>query len=123
MADLARLAPEEFPTLKTVADGYMPDPRKSIVVLAKDGSEAIGRIMLLAPAHIEGTWVADRARKGLVLRQLVGAIELEAAAEGIKELFAYSPNEQVGDYLERLGYVKMPLTIYAKELTTCPSPR
>jgi len=104
-----------FSILSTVEEGFMPICDKSIVVVAKSGEEIIGRLMLLSPAHVEGAWIDERFRGGRLLKRMMDEMESQAKHEGLAKLMAYghSINE---DYLERLGFVKRPLTVWEKRL-------
>ena len=118
MLDIERLKPEEFPLLQTFADGYTPDPNKSIVVVARNDKGIVGRIFLLAPAHVEGVFIQKAWRNGPLLKRMVDAVELEAKAEGIRDLIAYADGPEMEDYINRLGYMKLPVSVWSKQL--CP---
>ena len=62
-----RLKPVEYEKLLSVDDGYTPDPNRSVVVVAENGHHIIGRIALVAPAHVEALFVAPPWRNGHVL--------------------------------------------------------
>ena len=117
MIKLMRLHSSEFDLLKDFEDGFCPDPDRSIAVVARNASRIIGRIFLLAPAHVEGVFVEQAWRGGPVMKQLVDAIELEARAEGITKLFAYAKDEEMAGYIERLGYMKLPMTVFSKGIS------
>lgn len=116
MIEVERLHPSEFDLLHSIDDGFQPDPEKSIVVVARNESRIIGRIALVAPTHVEAIFVERAWRNSPVFKRLVDAVEMEARAEGIKTLLAYAVNDQMADYISRLGYTKMPLQVYGKEL-------
>lgn len=116
MIEIRRLHPSEYDLLKTFGDGYCPDPEHSVAVVAENAGRIIGRIFLVSPVHCEGIFVEHPWRNSPVFKRLVDAIELEARAEGIKSLHAYAINEQMADYIARLGYTKMPLTVFGKEI-------
>lgn len=119
MIEIQRLHPSEFDLLETFGDGFKPDPDRSVVVVVRNEVGIIGRSCIVAPAHIEGTFIEKAWRKGSILKQLMQAVELEAKAEGILQLLAYSGDEKVASYLERLGYKKMDLTVWEKRLGPC----
>lgn len=108
----------EYEKLMTVDDGYTPDPNRSIAVVAENGHHIIGRIFLIAPAHCEGIFVEPAWRGGPVMKRLVDAIEIEARAEGISRVYAYAVNEEMEGYISRLGYTKVPMTVWKKDLAT-----
>ena len=116
MITVERLHPSEFDLLEKFADGFRPDPDRSVVIVARNEAGIIGRSCIIAPAHIEGTHIEERYRGGTLLKQLIQCVEVEAKAEGISQLLAYSDNCQVDDYLERLGYKQMRLTVWEKRL-------
>jgi N-acetylglutamate synthase-like GNAT family acetyltransferase len=51
-----------------------------------------------------------------VLAQLIRAVEREAKNIGVSQLLAYAAEPSVEDYLGRLGYRKMQLTVWEKKL-------
>lgn len=113
---ITRLAPEEYQSLTAVPDGFIPDPNISIVIAAFDNDKLVGRTCFLQMGHIEGTWVDENYRKGFVGFRMLKMLEKEAHACGFKSSLAYAADEKVEKYLGRMGYVKQPLTIWAKEL-------
>jgi GNAT superfamily N-acetyltransferase len=111
-----RLKPVEFEKLLSVDDGYTPDPNRSVAVVAENGHHIMGRIFLMAPAHVEGVFVEPAWRDKGVMRQLVDAIEIEARAEGIHKVLAYAKDSDMAGRIEAMGYKKLPWTVWAKEL-------
>lgn len=116
MIAIERLKVEEFNLLASVDDGYTPDPCRSVAVVARNEAGIIGRIFLMAPTHVEGIFIEKAWRKGAVMKQLVEAIELEAKCEGVKKLLVYAIDEEMADYIQRLGYEKLPFTVWEKPL-------
>jgi GNAT superfamily N-acetyltransferase len=111
-----RLKPVEYEKLLSVSDGYTPDPNRSVAVVAENGHHIMGRIFLMAPAHVEGVFVEPAWRNTGVMRQLVDAIELEARAEGISKVLAYAKDPDMYGRIEAMGYKKLPWTVWEKEL-------
>jgi len=111
-----RLPSEEFDTLLTIEEGYVPDPNQSIAVVAKDDGVVIGRMMLIAVAHVEGAWINDRYRNGTILERMTKEIEKQAREAGLKTVFAYSDKLDMDGYIERLGYDRTPLRVFRKDL-------
>jgi N-acetylglutamate synthase-like GNAT family acetyltransferase len=111
-----RLPEDQYDVLMEVEDGYCPDPNGSIVVVARDDGEVVGRMFLLSLAHIEGTWINKQHRNGTLAVRMIKLMEKEAKNIGISSLFAYAKNEEVGGYLERLGYKRTELVVFEKEL-------
>lgn len=116
MITIERLAPEEFDSLLSIEEGYVPDPANSITVVAKRNGEIVGRLMLVAVAHIEAAWVDESLRNGTILQRMTEEIERQADKAGIKTVFAYSETLEMDDYIQRLGYEKSPLRVFRKEL-------
>lgn len=116
MIEIRRLHPSEFDLLKGYADGFCPDAEKSVALVAENDTHIIGRIFLMAPVHIEGPHVDRAWRGGTVFKRLVDAIEIEARAEGISKVFCFAKDDQMADYIERLGYKPSQLTVYEKVL-------
>jgi N-acetylglutamate synthase-like GNAT family acetyltransferase len=110
-----RLASKDFSVLAKVEEGFMPVCDKSIVVVAKKNTEIIGRLLLVSPAHVEGAWVRDDFRNGFVLARMMEKLEEEAKREGLSKLMAYG-NPINEDYLERLYFTRIPLTVWEKYL-------
>lgn len=114
--ELTKLKAEEYPQLASVNDGYTPDPKISIAIVAREGKEIQGRVFIVCPAHIEGPWVTESKRGSLLGKCLMARAEAEAKKGGVTKLFAYGASEQLEDYLSRLGYERQPLSVWAKEL-------
>jgi hypothetical protein len=106
---------EGFDELKKIHEGYVP-PDGCVAFVAREGEEIVGRIFIMAPAHVEGPWIREDRRGGLLLNQLVAAVTGEAKSCGHSKIFAYAASDQLADYLQRLGFQKMPLTVWEKEL-------
>jgi predicted N-acetyltransferase YhbS len=106
----------DYPILATVHDGLVPDPKTTIAMIAREGDNVIGRVFLMAPVHVEGPWVDESKRGSTLGKRLMDAAEKEAKAIGIKTLMAYGADSVLENYLERLGYRNMNLSVWAKEL-------
>lgn len=116
MIVVERLNPSEWDLLKIGGEGFFPDPEHSVAVVARNNSQIIGRSFLVPLVHVEGTHIETPWRNGSVLKQLLDGIEVEARAEGLKKLFAYSKTLMVDSYLERLKYKHEAMKIFGKEL-------
>lgn len=112
---IERLKDAEFDALLTVQDGFRPNPDNSIVVVARQDAEIVGRLMLLPVAHVEGAWVDDRFRNGALLERMTRELEKHAKGMGLHTIFAYSDTEFMDDYIERLGYQRTPLRVFRKD--------
>lgn len=108
---IRRLKSEEYPLLKNVADGFVPDPENSIAIVAEDDGEIVGRMLLVALPHIEGTWIDPRRRKGSLLAKMFRQMESEAP---VPRLFAFTPTGTISGYIERLGYSKLDVEVHEK---------
>src|SRR5208337_3486664 len=114
---IQKLRTNAYDVLDSVHDGFKPNPKESVVLVAtNDNGEVIGRTFLLAPAHVEGVWVREDQRKQGIFTEMVARIEAEAKSIGIQKLFAYGANEYMDRQIERIGYTKQPLTVWTKEL-------
>lgn len=113
---IERLAPEEYDDLLAVEEGYRPDPEHSIVIVAREDGKIVGRTMLIRPFHIEGTWVAEHKRKGLIGIRMLAKLEREAAKQGIKTVYAYALEPKIEEYLMRMGYKQSRLTVWEKPI-------
>lgn len=110
------LGADEFVKLETVSDGIVPDPEITIALVAEKDSGIVARMFLMAPAHIEGTWIHEDARHGTLGKRLMDRMEIEAKKSGISKLFAYIAEPAIEDYVDRLGFVKQPVTVWMKEI-------
>lgn len=116
MVEIERLKPSEFHLLARLGDGYTPHPTRSVVVVAKNKLGLIGRCCLVSPAHVEGVYIDPLYRSSMVMKKLVDATEDEARAEGVNKLLVFAHGEEMESYIGRLGYSKMPLTVWEKNL-------
>jgi N-acetylglutamate synthase-like GNAT family acetyltransferase len=112
---IERLPSEDFDSLKNIEEGYIPS-KDSIVIVGKYESEIIARMFLIGMAHIEGTWIKPEFRSGALLRKLMSKMETEAKSTGLTKLFAYSDNDMVDSYLDRLKFSRSPLRIWTKDV-------
>ncbi len=118
MIDIRRLAADEYDLLKEIDDGFTPDPRSSIAMVAQAGGKLVGRIFLVAPSHAEGIWVREDHRGGELFKQMMQALEREAVTEGISKMFAYSVKPEIEHYISRkCGYKRLSWSVLSKELT------
>jgi N-acetylglutamate synthase-like GNAT family acetyltransferase len=115
-ATIHKLEADEFAILSTVEEGHVPDPLKSVAIIATDDAQVVGRMLLLSLAHIEGTWVKPDHRGTSILVRMMRKMEETAKSLGLTKMFSYAPNKEVEDYLKRLGYTKTELTVWSKEL-------
>lgn len=116
MVTYRTLVKTEYDSLREVSDGFVPPPESSIAILARDGEQTVGRVLLVAPAHVEGIWVEESYRDRKVADNLMKKAESEARACHVKRLFAYAISPAIERRLEGLGYKKQELTVWTKEL-------
>jgi N-acetylglutamate synthase-like GNAT family acetyltransferase len=116
MIETRRLHATEYSRLRDFGDGATPIPGASIAVVAEACGVPAGRMFVVFVAHVEGTWVGEAARSGIVGRRLLEQIEAEAAKEGLTKLMAYSTSGEHDSYLHRLGFERLPWTVWQKEV-------
>lgn len=115
--EIVKLSPGEWEVLKKVEDGFYPDPTDSSAIVGIDTEgNIIGRVFLVKPWHVEGLWIERAYRNRTVMYQLVRTAENEAVDKGLTQLLAFAKDEFMADYIERLGYAKLPLTVWSKDL-------
>lgn len=114
MLSVERLAKQDFGQLAGIEEGYVPDPEKSIAVVARDNGNIVARMLLISPFHIEGTWIHPEHRGATLLKRMIALMESEARKSKMNTIFAYADNSTVEAYLSRLGYEKTPLTVWTK---------
>jgi N-acetylglutamate synthase-like GNAT family acetyltransferase len=115
MTVIEELTPAEFPILSQIHEGYVP-PDRCVVFVAKCHGEIVGRVFLMEPVHVEGPWVKEDHRGGIIGKRLMDAAAEKAKNAGVKKLFAYAADETLAGYLKRLGYQQEPYTVWTKEL-------
>lgn len=116
MIQVRELEKSEYGKLAHVAEGYIPPADYSIVMVAEDEGEIVGRIFLISPVHIEGPWIRNDKRCGLILTRLIEAAERQGRKVGVKTIFAYAVSEEIEGGLVRLGFAKRELTVWSKEI-------
>lgn len=108
------LQPGEFHRLASVEEGFVP-PADSLALVVENGDQILGRLLLVSVAHMEGVWIKPELRGGTLMRRMTREMEREAAGRGLTKLLAFAKPD-METYIERLGYRKMPLTVWEKEL-------
>lgn len=105
---------------RSVDPSGLPWPDTSEVICAFEDGKLVGRIGYIFLPHMEATWVAEEKRGGTLAFRLVKAMEKLVAASGSPAVFAYAYDQQpeVGEYLQRIDYQKLPLTIWMKNVET-----
>lgn len=107
-ADATRVDPtgQEWPQQASVAFG-----------LGSDGA-VVARIGALDLAHFEGLWVREDHRRGTTGPRLMKIAEDMVRRLGRKAIltFVLDSDPALQGYAERLGYAKLPVSVYIKEL-------
>lgn len=116
MAEVRTLAPNEWEWL----DQTSLTPDKAICVAAIDGGRVVGQIYLVNIAHLEGISIDEKYRGGILFHRLVAHAEEQARELGLTQVLAFAKGAQMEEYIERLGYSKMPLTVWQKGLACRP---
>lgn len=93
-------------------------PPDSIVVYAISDGKVVGRSAIIQLPHIEGTWVDKHSRSSTLAFRLVREAEktLQQAGKTYAWAFVHEDQPEVAGYMERIGYKRMPMKLYAKEL-------
>lgn len=116
MISIEKLEPERYSLLKAFPDQFVPDPKTSLALGAFDNEQLIGRGFLLQPVHIEGPFVQEAYRGHRIGFRIMQALEAEARKAKMQKVFAYATDDLLGQYLMRMNYKHMPMTVWAKEL-------
>jgi predicted N-acetyltransferase YhbS len=113
--NIRKLKFEEYDMLKDVFEGFVP-PKNSIAMIAEDEGRIVGRVFLVEPVHVEGPWVAESHRGGTVGARLMQSAEKQLKEIGLSKVMAFGSDEVLENYLQRLGYKRLDLSVWEKEL-------
>lgn len=93
-------------------------PISHILYAIDEDKNIVGRIGILQLPHIEGTWVREDYRKGFVAVRMLSKIEEFIADNDRKAAFAFVKSDDIDiqNYMQRFGYVELPLKVYIKSL-------
>ena len=94
-------------------------PPDTILEIARDADDSVvGRSAIVILPHIEGTWVAEKMRGTPLAYRLVQGIEKMLKSIGRTHAFAFVYDEQpeVLDYMQRMNYKKLPISVLSKEI-------
>jgi N-acetylglutamate synthase-like GNAT family acetyltransferase len=98
-------------------NGVAQWPIDTIGVLAiEDDKSVVGQTAIINLPVIEGTIVAEERRGTTLLYRLIKRVEELYRELGKSHSWAMAASPEVESYLERLGYQKVPVTLYTKEL-------
>lgn len=97
---------------------HFPWPFDTLVLFAFEDEKVVGRSAILNMPLIEGTWVADAYRGSTLMPRLVKEVEKLLFDLKKTHSMAWQNTEQpeVADYLTRMGYTKLPIAVWTKEL-------
>lgn len=112
--------PPELNYLVSLPEDPVPVlPPEFAFVAAFDSHGLAGRMGMVPLPHIEGTWVRPDLRGSRTGIKLLREIEKIVSDSGRTHVWAFAYDEQpeIRSYYERMGYVKMPLTVWVKDLT------
>lgn len=109
--EVEKLSPFTF-RLVSMLHTVRPEDAK-LVVAEKDG-KIIGCLSSLKLVHLEGTWVAEGERGGLVAYRMLCELQREADRATDPWTLASAPDGDAGmvDYLNRLGAIRLPVSFY-----------
>lgn len=107
---------KDFGLLAKVGDGYSPDPRFSKAIVGRDGEEIVARVFLLAPVHVEGLWVREDKRNGLLLGRMADIAYETARKLGLSSILAFGMNATMDGYLNRLGFKRLEWSVWSREV-------
>jgi len=91
-------------------------PVDSLVIAAVDGETVLGRTTLTNMVHLEGTWVHPEHRGGTLGVRLIREAERQAREIGLTGLLAYTPDTKIGEYMQRMGYERIPVEVWGKKV-------
>jgi N-acetylglutamate synthase-like GNAT family acetyltransferase len=114
--NLRILSPEEYPVLGGFPDKVIPDPDKSMAIIAEDDGGLAGRIFVFEVPHLEGIWVRPDKRGSLLMARLVAMAQNRLSKFGAKKVFAYAIDSKMEDYIDRLGFKQSEMTVWEKEI-------
>jgi N-acetylglutamate synthase-like GNAT family acetyltransferase len=89
---------------------------RQIEFILKSGDDFVGRIYLMAPLHLEGVELDQKWRSSIAFKKLVDAAETEAKGMGLTHVLAFGKDSTMEDYIQRLGYERLSLSVWRKEL-------
>ena len=104
----------DFDLLGEAPDGAIPDSDYTLAVAAFDEGKLVGRMFLVALPHLEAPWIREDKRGGTLGARMEAMLVKRAEHFGLKRTFAFAVNEEIEDYLKRLGYEKTGYTVWEK---------
>lgn len=113
------LLPPELNHLARIPEDPLVFPQEFLILGAyNEQKELVGRAMFITLPHIEGTWVREDLRKGRIGYHLLKTIEQQIKGMGRSHAWAFieETDKEKEGYMERLGYKRMPFSVWAKQL-------
>lgn len=104
------------PELNTIDPDGISWPFDTFAWVALEDGKLVGRSAILNLPVIEGTMVVPEKRSSTLARRLIEKVEQLYKSLGKTHSWAMAANAEIGDYLERIGYEKVPVTLYSKKL-------
>lgn len=104
------------------ADSLDPEgvgwPSDAVVLYAIDEQGVAGRAALIPLPHIEGTWVREDKRGGMLAYRLVTKLEQLVAADGRSYAVAFclDAEPEIAEKLAGVHYERLPLSVWAKKV-------
>lgn len=93
-------------------------PADTVVLCAVEGDQVVARSAILNLPVVEGSWVSPEKRGTSLAFRMLREVETIYRATDKTHSMAMAADDQpeVGEYLERVGYERMPVTMYTKKL-------
>ncbi len=108
------LDPRSFHRLRGLweNDDWIPDPAIAKVVVAEVDGKIIGFWVAQVVCHLEPIWIRPAERN----KTVAGALwkKMQAVTEKVTRIYAFSDTREIDDYLERLGFKHMNLSIFER---------
>lgn len=107
------------PELRAMDPQGVPWPSDTFGIIATEDGQIIGRSAILNLPVIEGTMVVPDKQGGTLAFRLIQRIEELYRALGKTHAIAmvYDEQPEIGEYLKRIGFEQMPVTLFTKDLT------
>lgn len=123
MAITYRILPEdEYETLynyirEQSAPMHLPDPKCSVVIAVEDAGKLVGFCSAIALVHMGSEWIDPEYRKRFrIAPYMFGLTIQELKNRGVNFVAAVVDDQERGDMLERLGFVKLPGLLYGSTI-------
>lgn len=94
-------------------------PVDTLISYAIEDGKVIGRMAIMSLQVVEGTWVDPEKRStSLAYRMMkqLEAVQKQALGRTHSLALVYDEQPEVGEYLQRVGFKRFPVTLYEKSL-------